>query len=262
MLQLHLRMSRPGGHSTPNNDIDVITNALRPLISGLQQRLDSISTQFQNNTVTARDDMLQTRLRDGLRTLRPEIATDIDQRLAPLINGASTLQNEVITTNQRVAELRGLLETARNDVLDGRDTINRHVAQVLVRACQCYNAGCGLGFTRPFRVVPVVEADGSLQLPNAFGLPLLLNTRMISNLTDHELKQYLQIYGIQVEGDGQDRRERLTQLRAHIGYVPPDSISSYGVAICSLLMGVFSYIFVLFVAAVVSGRGPWLLISL
>lgn len=258
-------MNRSGGHSTPNNDIDVITNALKPVISGLgvlQQRLDSISTQIQNNTVAAYGDMLQTRLRDSLGTLRPEIIADIDQRLVPLNNSASMLQNEVITTNQRVAALGELFETARNDIVDARDTINRHVAQVLVRACQSYNAGCGLGFTRPFRVVPVVDADGSLQLPNVFGLPLLLNTRMISNLTDHELQQYLQIYGVQVEGDGQDRRERLSQLRAHIGYVPPDSITSYGVAIFSLSMGVFSYMFVLFVAALVSGRGPWLLISL
>ncbi|KAI6024770.1 hypothetical protein BKA83DRAFT_682847 [Pisolithus microcarpus] len=237
-------MSRPGGHSTLNreNDIDLITNALRPVIAGLgdlQQRLDSVSTQIQNNTA-AYGEMLQTRLRDGLGTLRPEIITGIDQRLVPLNNSASMLQNEVITTNQRVAALGELLETARNDILDARDTINRHVAQVLVRACQSYNAGCGLGFTRPFRVVPVVDADGSLQLPNV----------------------YLQIYGVQVEGDGQDRRERLSQLRAHIGYVPPDSITSYGVAIFSLSMGVFSYMFVLFVAALVSGRGPWLLISL
>ncbi|KAI6108111.1 hypothetical protein F5141DRAFT_1120797 [Pisolithus sp. B1] len=245
-------------------DMEAITSAvaaaLRPVttrLDVLQQRLDSVGTHIQNNTVTAHGQMLQTHL----GTLRTGILADIGQHLTPLNTNVVALQNGTMETNQNVAELRQLLQAARNDIGDAQHAINQHVAQVFIRGCQSYNSGCGFGFTRPFRVVPLVGADGSLQLPSV-SLPRLLNTRVISDLTDDELDQYLQIYEIQVDSDGQNRRERLSQLRGHIGYVPPDSFTSYGVAIFSLLMGVFSYMFLFFVAALVSGRGPWLLISL
>ncbi|KAI6038265.1 hypothetical protein EDC04DRAFT_2017286 [Pisolithus marmoratus] len=203
--------------------------------------------------------MLQSRLRD----VQSEILTETGRRLGLLNGTADTIRDQIITTNQHVAELRQSVQAAQNDLVNAQQDINQHIAHVFIRSCQIHNAGCGLGFTRPFRIVPFVGADGVLQLPSAVGvgiafsltlpensshctvtlpscgpvqfdLPLLLNTRIISNLTNHQLDQYLERYGIEADSS---RSKQLFQLREYIGYVPPDGFTWYEVAIFPLLFG-------------------------
>lgn len=207
--------------------------ALRPVNSGLvglQQRLDSIVSHNQNNTITAYGEMLQSRLRD----VQSEILTETGHLLAPLNSNVDTIRDQIITTNQHVADLTQSVQAAQNDLVNAQQAINRHIAHVFIRSCQIHNAGCGLGFTRPFSIVPFVGADGALQLPSAFDLPLLLNTRIISNLTNHQLDQYLERYGIEADSS---RSKQLFQLREYIGYMPPDGFTWYEVAIFPLLLG-------------------------
>lgn len=254
-------MSRTGGN--PNRDAEmeftsVVGTALRPVTSRLgdiHQRLDSIAANIQNNTVAAHEGMLQSHLRplrDGLGTLQTEIVAEISQRLTPLNNNIDTLRNQIITTNQCLDELGRSLQAARDDVVNAQ-----HAA--LVKFYQSHNVSCGLGFIHAFRIIPFVGTDGTSQLPSAFGLPLLLNTCVISNLTDHQLNQYMERYGIQVEAS---RSTQLSKLREFIGCMPPDDFTSYGVAIFPFLIGGLPYLSFLFVAALVSGCGSWLLMSL
>lgn len=232
----------------------VVGTALRPVTSRLgeiQQRLDSIAANIQNNTVAAHEGMLQSHLRP-LRDGQTEIVAEISQRLTPLNNNIDTLRSQIITTNQCLDELGRSLQAARDDVVNAQ-----HAA--LVKFCQSYNVSCGLGFIHTFKIIPFVGADGTSQLPSAFGLPLLLNTCVINNLTDHQLNQYMERYGIQVETN---RSTQLSKLREFIGCMPPDDFTSYGVAIFPFLIGGLPYLSFLFVAALVSGCGSWILMSL
>ncbi|KAI6103260.1 hypothetical protein EDD16DRAFT_1642139 [Pisolithus croceorrhizus] len=129
------------------------------------------------------------------------------QRFTQLDSTFETLQNQVDMENQHLTELGQSVRATRDVaavtckqvgyIADDQNITNKHVTDLVVNSRQIYNSSCRSGFTCSFKVIPFICRDGSLQSPSDLGLPPLLDRGVIDNLTDHQLDQYLEGYGIE-----------------------------------------------------------------
>lgn len=238
--------------------MSAVETAVKPVTSGLgnlQQRLDTLATVVQENAVDKHAKMLQSHtepLHTRLGTLRSDILDGVDQRSMSLNSNLESLRNQTITVDQHLAELGQSVQAARDvvtetsgqvqDVANAQHVTNGHITDVLVSSRQIYNAERGLGLDHPFKIIPFVNKDGGVQWPTACGLPPLLDMRMINNLKDHELDQYLD--GYRIQHVGLDREVKLSKLREYIGCMPVDNSSPHGMAFVFMLaMGCLLYLY-------------------
>lgn len=226
-----------------------VATALEPVTSSLgnlQEQLGPVTAHLQENTVDMHGRMVEDHLKPLQATLtkiQPEILKEMDHRLAQLDSSLGTLQNQVGAENQHLKEfgqsVQATYEVATvtckqvGYITDDQNITNKHVTDLVVNSRQMYNSGCGSGFTRPFKAIPFIRTDGSIQPPSDLGLPPLLNRGVIDNLTDHQLDQYLDGYGI--EHNGLSRERSLFKLREYIGCTPAERSDSHATALFFML---------------------------
>lgn len=227
----------------------VVATALEPVTSSLgnlQEQLGPVTVHLQENTVDMHGQIVEDRLKplhETLTKIQPEILNGMGQRLAQLDSSLETLQNQVGVGNQHLKEfgqsVRATCDVAAvtckqvGYITDDQNITNKHATDLVVNSRQIYNSGCGSGFTRPFKAIPFIRRDGSIQPPSDLGLPPLLNRGVIDNLTDHQLDQYLERYGI--EHNGLNRERSLFKLREHIGCTPAERSDSHATALFFML---------------------------
>ncbi|KAI6115486.1 hypothetical protein EDD16DRAFT_1064113 [Pisolithus croceorrhizus] len=217
-----------------------VATAFEPVTSNLgdlQEQVGPVTAHLQENTVDVHDRMLQDRL---------------NPRFTQLNSSLETLQNQVDIENQHLTELGQPVQATRDVAAvtckqvgytaDDQNITNKHVTDLVVNSRQIYNSSCRSGFTRSFKVIPFICRDGSIQSPSDLDLPPLLDRGVIDNLTDHQLNQYLEGYGI--EHNGLDREISLCKLREYIGCVPAKRSDSHTTALFFMLaMGCLLYLY-------------------
>lgn len=235
-----------------------VETALKPVTSSLgdiQEQLGPVTDHLEENTVAAHGQMLQDclgPLQDILTAVQPEILNEMGQRFARLDSNVETLQNQTKTANQHLDDLGQSVQVTLGvaaatgkrvgDITNDQQVTNRHVNDLVIDSRQIYNFGCGPGFVRQFKTIPFIRTDGEIQSPNDLGLPSLWDIRVINNLTDHQLDQYLEGYGI--EHNGLDREAKLSKLAGHIGCAPIDRSSSHSMTLYfMLIMGCLLYLY-------------------
>ncbi|KAI6026943.1 hypothetical protein PISMIDRAFT_686963 [Pisolithus microcarpus 441] len=226
-----------------------VATALEPVASSLgdlQEQLGPVTAHLQENTVDMHGRMVEDHLKplqETLTKIQPEILGEMGQRSAQLDSSLESLQNQVDVENQHLKEFRQSAQATCDvaavtcervgHITDDQNVTNKHVTDLVVNSRQIYNSGCGSGFTRPFKAIPFIRRDGSIQPPSDLGLPPLLNTSVIDNLTDHQLNQYLEGYGI--EHNGLNRERSLFKLREYIGCTPAERSDSHATALFFML---------------------------
>ncbi|KAI6038272.1 hypothetical protein EDC04DRAFT_2696885 [Pisolithus marmoratus] len=259
------RQNPDGGTDTPQPRgripeivATAVATALEPVTSSLgdlQGQLGRVDAHLQDNTVSAHSQMLQDRLsplQDLLTTVGSGIVNEMGQRFTQLESDLETVQQQTDTTNQCLNELSQSVQETRNvaaatrqqvgDTANGQQVTLQHVTDLVVNSRQRYNLGCGRGYTRPFKTIPFIRTDGAIESPNDLGLPPLVDVGVMDNLTDRQLDQYLQGYGI--ERSGLNREMKLSKLGEHIGCAPPDRSGSHTMTFVSMLaMGCLLYLY-------------------
>ncbi|KAL4071830.1 hypothetical protein V8B97DRAFT_1482701 [Scleroderma yunnanense] len=248
----------PGRGGTRNRDAEmqeVVTSAvgiaIRPLttrLGELRQQLDPIIAHLNDNTVHEYATILQSHLNPMNRSIETlqERVERVEQRFDPLNERLNAVQDQVLHgVDQRFNNLDDALQATHNDIqtVSGAQVATRTLTtDVLINSYQTYNSGCMSGLTRPFKVIPFVRQGGATEIPSASGLPPLHDVPAINNLTDEELDQYLEGYGI--EYDGWNRDEKLRKLRVYIGCTPEDTkqVSHTSSLFVMLVLGVAYFV--------------------
>ncbi|KAF8120205.1 hypothetical protein EV363DRAFT_1408054 [Boletus edulis] len=148
----------------------------------------------------------------------PSTAANVDEApdppltreaLQPLRDDLDNLKREVDQLRHRCVSMHGLMKGMTPVLMD-----------VVQTSAQAYNMGCSSGEVIPFVPVPCHQPDDTWVLPEMIGLPPLTNMQAISDLSDKELRDYLQLYDI-TDRVEEPRWFKLAKLRTYIGCREP-----------------------------------------
>jgi len=139
----------------------------------------------------------------------PDLAALVQQAVAAALQPVVQHLNNI---DQRL----GNIDQHLGDIDERLWNINENMVELAEMSCQAYNAGCGDGLHRPYRVIPFRLPGGGTELPQAVGLPALQNAASIEGLTLAQTNMYLQRYHIDHMGN-LSHHTRIKRLKGFVG---------------------------------------------
>ncbi|KAL6305546.1 hypothetical protein BKA93DRAFT_778738 [Sparassis latifolia] len=93
--------------------------------------------------------------------------------------------------------IRDIIRDSLAPLRERVDMLMEKVDTLLEISSQAYNAACGSGEYRNYKVIPFRNVDGEVEQPEEHDLPLLITSTAINDLSNDRLNEYMDRYRIQ-----------------------------------------------------------------